>query len=152
MDTIAAQRPISGGARRRFTARLIGGAARRALDDAGLGRVLAVFQRSFYLETASGRLACLGAEGLGAGPLNLLCDLPGEWDWQARGLGPGAPVRRRDDSVQIGERFAIVGSNATTASYISPFSTETIKLSPLLSATDNGVRPKLSVPSLSAPC
>jgi len=113
MDTIAAQKPISGGARRRFTARLIGGAARRALDDAGLGRVLAVFQRSFYLETTSGRLACLGAEGLGAGPLNLLCDLPGDWDWRARGLRPGVPVRRQGDRLEIGERVACTLSQAT---------------------------------------
>jgi hypothetical protein len=106
MDRMEAQEPNSGGSRQRFAARLIGGPARRALEDAGLGRVLAVFQRSFYLETATGRLACLGAEGLGAGPLNVLCDLPGDWDWQARGLRPGAPFRRQGDGIQIGERFA----------------------------------------------
>jgi hypothetical protein len=113
MDATAVREPSSGGARHRFAARLIGGAARLALDDAGLGRVLAVFQRSFYLETASGRLACLGAAGLGAGPLNVLCDLPEDWNWQARGLRPGAPVRHRDDGIEIGERFACALSQAT---------------------------------------
>jgi hypothetical protein len=112
VDTIEAQESMSGGARRRFAARLIGGAARRALDDAGVGRVLAVFQRSFYLETASGRLACLGAQGLGAGPLNVLCDLPKDWDWQAQGLRPGAPVRRWDDVLQVAERFTCALSQA----------------------------------------
>jgi len=38
-----------------------------------------------------------------------------------------------------GERCAIDVSNATSGSYISPFSTAIIKLSPLLSAMDNGV-------------
>jgi hypothetical protein len=112
MDVIEVQQPISGDSRQCFTARLIGGAARRAMDDQGIGRVLAVFQRSFYLETATGRLACLGAEGLGAGPLNGLCDLPGDWDWQARGLGPGAPVRRQGDTLQVGQRFACALSQA----------------------------------------
>lgn len=69
----------------------LGEHARRALSVAE-GRVLAVFQRSFYVQTQRG-LACLGPADMGIGPLNALCALPGGWDWQARNLQVGALIR-----------------------------------------------------------
>lgn len=45
--------------------------AREALE-AGEGQVCAVFRRSFYLRTDSGRYACVGDRSLGNGPLNVL--------------------------------------------------------------------------------
>jgi hypothetical protein len=58
------------------------------------GKVVAVFARSFYLADAAGGLACIGPLGLGRGPLNMLCDLPRDLDWPARGLRPGIGARR----------------------------------------------------------
>lgn len=98
-----------------FTVRLAGRGALRALGleiESGTapaanlpaggvreGKVLAVFRRSFYLSFVGrpapggpdeeNALACLGPESIGAGPLNLICDLPGGVDWEASGLRPG---------------------------------------------------------------
>jgi hypothetical protein len=58
------------------------------------GTVIAVFARSFYLADAAGGLACVGPLGLGRGPLNMLCELPCDLDWPARGLRPGIGARR----------------------------------------------------------
>jgi hypothetical protein len=65
------------------------------------GKVVAVFARSFYLANAAGELACIGPQGLGCGPLNMLCDLPRDLDWQARGLRPGHIVRHLDEALHI---------------------------------------------------
>lgn len=46
--------------------------ARTVLDSHPL-RVLAVFERSLYLENAGGALVCLVQKGLEPGPLNMLC-------------------------------------------------------------------------------
>ena len=61
----------------------LGSAARRVLADPGEGRVLAVFERAFYLEGRGG-LICLGPVTLGAGPLNLLCA-----NWRPGAVAPG---------------------------------------------------------------
>jgi hypothetical protein len=65
------------------------------------GKVIAVFARSFYLANAAGELACIGPPGLGRGPLNMLCDLPQDLDWQARGLRPGHIVPHLDEALHI---------------------------------------------------
>lgn len=90
-----------------FTASRIGRAARVALADPGPGHVLAVFQRSFYIESAAGRLACLGPAAMGAGPLNGLLDLPDGWSWQAGGLRPGDPFHATDGVAHVGHRFTV---------------------------------------------
>jgi len=51
-----------------------GRAARRALSPGRRGKVIARFERSFYVATGGG-LACIGGTGLGRGPLNVL--IPG---------------------------------------------------------------------------
>lgn len=48
-----------------------GFAARRALAPGRRGKVIARFERSFYVATGGG-LACVGGTGLGRGPLNVL--------------------------------------------------------------------------------
>ncbi len=48
-----------------------GFAARRALSLGRRGKVIARFERSFYVATGGG-LACVGAPGVGRGPLNML--------------------------------------------------------------------------------
>jgi hypothetical protein len=74
----------------RAPVRLVGGRARRALGSASPARVLAVFRRSVYCESAAGAIVCAGPASLGPGPLNALCDLPDGFDWEATGLRPGA--------------------------------------------------------------
>lgn len=59
-----------------------GFAARRALSPGRRGKVIARFERSFYVATGGG-LACIGGPGLGRGPLNVL--LPGMRDVPAVG-------------------------------------------------------------------
>src|SRR5260221_7527737 len=78
-----------------FPVTLYGAAVRdfvRGMDAAGVGRVVAVFSRSFYLANARDELACIGPAGLGGGPLNMLCALPAAVDWQASGLRTGDAV------------------------------------------------------------
>ncbi|MGQ0509563.1 MAG: DUF2877 domain-containing protein [Betaproteobacteria bacterium] len=57
-----------------------GYAARHALSPGRRGKVIARFERSFYVATGGG-LACVGGPGLGRGPLNVLVpgikELPG---------------------------------------------------------------------------
>jgi len=89
----------------------IGPCARAALGQ-GAGRVLAVFRRSFYLDMAGGGLLCVGAPGLGPGPLNALCALPEGWDWAALGLAPGLPARANGAELALagGWRFVLAGA------------------------------------------
>jgi hypothetical protein len=56
-----------------LSARLIGPVAAHAIGNGATGTVHATFDRSFYLTFPSGWL-CVGPAGLGAGPLNVLCD------------------------------------------------------------------------------
>jgi hypothetical protein len=58
------------------------------------GTVIAVFARSFYLANRASEIACIGPSGLGRGPLNMLCELPRDLDWRARGLLPGSAAHR----------------------------------------------------------
>ena len=75
--------------RDRFTIERIGRVARGCLAPGCRGSVLAVFRRSFYVEFDDGALACIGPDGMGAGPLNALARLPDGLDWQASGLVAG---------------------------------------------------------------
>ena len=98
-DPLVSPRGPTGRPVRDFAVTLLGGAARRALGEGG--RVLAVFQRSFYVESAAGGLACLGHRRIGAGPLNALVDLPERWDWAAAGLRPGDSAEVRDTRLRL---------------------------------------------------
>ena len=53
---------------------LVGAAAFPPLASGIVGRVLAAFERSFYVEWPDGALACVGGPSIGAGPLNVLLD------------------------------------------------------------------------------
>lgn len=57
----------------RLSVATAGSHARRLIEAAEPGMVIAVFQRSLYLRDRAGRIACFGGPGLGAGPLNGLC-------------------------------------------------------------------------------
>jgi hypothetical protein len=80
----------------RLRATLAGPLARRALSVGAQGRVGAVFERSFYIGLGQ-RWVCVGAQDLGAGPLNLLLE-----PWPA-----GRPLRASvgdGDAVTVTER------------------------------------------------
>lgn len=85
-----------------WSVRTAGAAGLAALAPGARGRVLAVFRRSCYVETGAGRLACLGAVTLGAGPLNALCTGPVGPRWAAAHLAPGDPVSRVDGTLHVG--------------------------------------------------
>jgi len=89
--------------------RVLGPAARLALPQGAVGRVLAVFRRSFYVEMQDGALACLGPASLGAGPLNVLYELPEvaglPSDWATAGLTAGDPVRVQGHTLHVDERW-----------------------------------------------
>jgi Protein of unknown function (DUF2877) len=89
----------------RFPATLIGGGARDHLISAREGAVLAVFRRSFYLETPAGALVCIGPAAIGAGPLNMICDLPDRTDWDASGLKPDARVSISGFRITVAGQF-----------------------------------------------
>ncbi len=88
-----------------FVIERIGRAARDCLAPGGRGSVLAVFRRSFYVEFDDGALACIGPDGMGAGPLNALARLPDGLDWQASGLAVGAAAHVDDRCLKVGVRF-----------------------------------------------
>ena len=88
----------------RFAIERMGRAARGCLAPGGRGSVLAVFRRSFYVEL-DGVLACIGPEGMGAGPLNALARLTGGLDWRASGLVAGAAAHVDARCLRIGNRF-----------------------------------------------
>ncbi|MDP6772866.1 MAG: DUF2877 domain-containing protein [Rhodospirillales bacterium] len=89
-----------------FPVTLLGAGAERALASGLDGRVMAVFRRSFYVESKSGGLACLGPPSLGGGPLNAIAALPDGIDWQASGLVAGARARRGGEALVVDGRFA----------------------------------------------
>jgi hypothetical protein len=78
-----------------------GGSVIHPFPEGEGGSVIAVFARSFYLADATGGLACIGPPGLGRGPLNMLCDLPRDLAWPARGLRPGIAGRRNGMILRI---------------------------------------------------
>lgn len=83
---------------------LTGGAAKRALATDCRGRVLAVFRRSFYLESFSGALACLGPSSIEPGPLVARCEIPDAVDWARIGLRTDARVRIEKELLTVDGR------------------------------------------------
>ena len=85
---------------------VLGRFAAKALAPGAHGRVLAVFERSFYVDMGDGRLACVGFAALGAGPLNALTENP------PRLPGPHDPVIVDGESVRIGTgpRLGLAGA------------------------------------------
>ena len=62
-----------------------------------------MFRRSFYLETGAAGLVCFGPETMGAGPLNALCNLTDDVDWEASGLRPGTIVQIDQARLTLGD-------------------------------------------------
>ncbi|HEV8673813.1 MAG TPA: DUF2877 domain-containing protein [Methylomirabilota bacterium] len=91
---------------RRYAATLLGRAARRALATPSGWDVVAVFRRSLYCGSPDGSLICLGPASIGAGPLNVVCDLPKGAGWEADVLEPGAAAEWDGTTFRVDGRFA----------------------------------------------
>ncbi len=76
-------------------------------------KVVAVFARSFYLQSADA-MACLGGPEIGTGPLNAQIETPLGMDWPASGLRPGAQCRRGAGTLYLANRFALSWHGAAT--------------------------------------
>jgi hypothetical protein len=85
---------------------VLGSGAGRVLAEPGEGRVLAVFERSLYLEGRGG-LICLGPVSLVAGPLNLLCA-----NWRPGEVAPGMLARLSGAEIRLasGAVFSLGGA------------------------------------------
>ncbi len=55
--------------------RIIGGPAQAVAAADGARRVFARFERSLYARDEAGQIACVGGDGIGSGPLNILLDV-----------------------------------------------------------------------------
>jgi hypothetical protein len=84
----------------------MGGRAAAALRTGSAWRVLAVFRRSFYCRDERGALICVGPPSLGAGPLNLLGDLPDGLCWDAGLLSSGEAATSDGRVLWAAERWS----------------------------------------------
>lgn len=90
-----------------------GAIAREILADAGETRVLAVFERSFYLACPRG-IVCIGTADIGAGPINVEVALPIGVTWPQLGVMPDAEGETSGSTCRIGDGFALaVDAGAT---------------------------------------
>jgi hypothetical protein len=80
---------------------LIGRAALRALSERAQGRVVAVFERSFYLENCCGELVCIAGRDVGAGPVNALVAAPSAIPPWTRILRVGKPYIRDECAIRL---------------------------------------------------
>lgn len=83
----------------RVAVTLIGRQVSRMRATPRAGAVIATFRRSLYIRDAAGDIACFGVPGLGAGPLNALCDR-----WPDEPIAAGAPTRWDGGTLHIGSR------------------------------------------------
>ena len=74
-------------------------------------RVAAVFERSFYLESA-GAFACLGGPRIELGPLNAVLEVPEGMNWRASGLRADMRCVRSAGALHLGPRFVLSLSEA----------------------------------------
>ncbi len=84
---------------------LAGSVASGIVDKAGPGRIAALFDSSFYIETADG-LVCLGNENLAASPLNLATTAPPATNWRASGMQLHQKVSISQQAISVGNRFS----------------------------------------------
>lgn len=99
--------------------------ASRVLRGATTGRIAALFDSSFYVETEAG-LICIGNAALEPGPLNLVTNAPATTTWAANGLSRDAMVRIDHQTITVGNRHryaltdAIEWSPAPIAGALDP--------------------------------
>jgi hypothetical protein len=88
-----------------FAITAAGKLALNAIDYPKHGRVTALFERSFYIET-NDNWFCFGASSLPLGPLNLQTNVPANINWQASGLQLKDQVKISASHIHVGSRFA----------------------------------------------
>ena len=90
----------------------IGPMARSALDESILGEVLAVFARTFYVQTENG-LLCIGAGNTYNGPLTIVTNAPETTSWQASGVRVRQRALLRSRRMAVGRGLVIFCEEAT---------------------------------------
>jgi hypothetical protein len=80
----------------------LGRAAADALAPGARGKVIATFERSFYIETAPAALACVGGAALGLGPLNVLLDASKAHAMVVAKLVAESPVSASAETLAVG--------------------------------------------------
>ena len=109
MSASPAEAPVD----ERLPIRVIGAAAQRALARGAAGRVIATFERSFYVATEAGTLACFGAAALGPGPLNVLIEAGRAHAMVITRMVEGASVAVTETTVAVGPvHFSLAGATA----------------------------------------
>ena len=96
-----------------FPVHLAGSVASRLLHDTANGRVAALFNSSFYIETEAG-FVCIGNEDLRPSPLNVVTTAPAGTNWPASGLRLNENVTVCANTVSVGNRFSFLMSSACT--------------------------------------
>ncbi len=85
---------------------LAGAFAKEFLSSSSEAEIIGVYRRGLYLENTSGRLACIGAQSIGPGPLNLLCKLTGDFDF-TQIVEPGSTAEIRDSWMRLGSWMTV---------------------------------------------
>lgn len=126
MTQIARDAPFTGpdcfSASFQFPVSSIGPLARRHIESHSDGRVVAVFDGSFYIATRTG-LVCVARAELGASPLNILVNARGSW--KATGVRVGAKVHFSEQTFRVANRFSFPMHDASSwnpspaAAYVS---------------------------------
>lgn len=110
----------SGDARAALAIVCCGAIAREVLAQVGETRVIALFERCFYLACPSG-IVCIGTLAIGAGPINVGTALPDGIAWPSLGVMLDAEGETDGTTCRIGDGFALaVGSGETWHPPITP--------------------------------
>ncbi|MDE2285546.1 MAG: DUF2877 domain-containing protein [Hyphomicrobiales bacterium] len=83
---------------------MLGEFARDALGAHATGDILAVFRRSFYIRLGPYAL-CLGPDGIGKGPINIITRTPSDVEWLQLGLLQQQPVRVSPIAIGVADRI-----------------------------------------------
>lgn len=89
----------------RFSVLQRGSLSARILRNGAAGRVLAVFDSSFYVDLPRG-IACIASAGLAVSPLTLISAAPETTNWRASGVRQDDRVSVSNDLLTVGARFA----------------------------------------------
>ena len=95
-----------------FAVSLAGDHAKGALESGASWRMLAVFSRGFYCQNNEGQLVFLGPLSIGAGPLNVQCEMPERRDWQTEGFSTDTSVCSDGKTLSVDGRFEFAFENA----------------------------------------
>lgn len=92
---------------------LSGCIASQILQNATHGRIAAVFNSSFYIESDAGYI-CIGNDNFEPSALNLVTKAPADTNWSASGLRPNEVVIVRASTIAVANQFLFLMANAST--------------------------------------